>query len=62
MSKINFEELQADFYHYMINDGGITKKTSGDYVSRLKFLTKFYHIDENITKDYSEMFITQNML
>ena len=32
-----YTDLQADFYHYMVKFGGIAKKTSGDYVTRMKF-------------------------
>lgn len=28
-----FEDLQADFYHYMVTYGGIAPKTSSDYVT-----------------------------
>lgn len=39
MSNIErYADLQADFYHYMVKYGGIAKKTSGDYVTRMKFL------------------------
>ena len=31
-------DLQADFYHYMVEYGGIAKKTRSDYVTRMKFL------------------------
>lgn len=31
-------DLQADFYHYMVEYGGIAKKTCSDYVTRMKFL------------------------
>lgn len=30
-----YTDLQADFYHYMVEFGGIAKKTSGDLKSRL---------------------------
>ena len=31
-------DLQADFYHYMVEYGGIAKKTCSDYVTRMKLL------------------------
>lgn len=44
-------DLQADFYHYMVTFGGITKKTSSDYVTRMKFLSHDYLLDETLTKE-----------
>ena len=32
-----YMDLQADFYHYMVEYGGIAKKTCSDYVTRMKF-------------------------
>lgn len=46
-----YTELQADFYHYMVEQGGITRKTSGDYVTRMKFLAQDYCLDETLTKE-----------
>lgn len=46
-----YADIQADFYHYMITYGGITKKTSGDYVTRLKFLSQDYSLDATISKE-----------
>ena len=46
-----YTELQADFYHYMVKFGGIAKKTSGDYVTRMKFLSHDYILDETLTKE-----------
>lgn len=46
-----FEDLQADFYHYMVTYGGITPKTSGDYVTRLKFLASKYDINSSLTEE-----------
>lgn len=50
----DFESLQSEFYHYMVTVGGIAKKTSRDYISRLKFLaeTGGYKLDSNITSEY----------
>ena len=44
-------DLQADFYHYMVKFAGIAKKTSGDYVTRMKFLAHDYSLDETLTKE-----------
>jgi len=51
MMATDFESVQSDFYHYMITVGGIAKKTSLDYISRLKFLTQTrgYKLDTDIT-------------
>ena len=56
---MNYKDLQADFYQYMVNFGGITKKTSADYVSRIKFLSETYHIDETLTKDGIDEILSQ---
>lgn len=51
---MDFESLQSDFYRYMVTTGGIAKKTSRDYISRLRFLaeTRGYKLDTNITPEY----------
>ena len=49
--KDTFEDLQADFYHYMVTYGGITPKTSSDYVTRLKFLSYDYDLNSSITEE-----------
>lgn len=58
----NFEkytDLQADFYHYMVKFGGIAKKTSGDYVTRMKFLAHDYSLDETLTKEKIDEILRQ---
>lgn len=42
-----YMDLQADFYHYMVEFGGIAKKTSCDYVTRMKFLA---HVNSDYHK------------
>ena len=51
---MDFESLQSDFYRYMVTTGGIAKKSSRDYISRLRFLaeTRGYKLDTNITPEY----------
>ena len=53
---MDFESLQSDFYRYMVTTGGIAKKTSRDYISRLRFLaeTGGYKLDSNISPEYIE--------
>ena len=53
-STLAFQELEHDFLHYMLEFGGIAKKTSHDYVSRMRFLAQYYELDSNITSDYVE--------
>ena len=48
---MQFDDFISDFYHYMISEGNLTPKTSHDYISRLKFLTNDYDINENLTKE-----------
>lgn len=61
----NFEkyiDLQADFYHYMVEYGGIAKKTCSDYVTRMKFLAHDYPLDETLTKDKIDEILRQENL
>ena len=46
-----FEELQPDFLRYMLEEGHIARKTSRDYVWRLRFLSQHYLIDESLTEE-----------
>ena len=39
-STLAFQELESNFLHYMLQYGGIAKKTSHDYISRMRFLTQ----------------------
>lgn len=57
-----YTDLQADFYHYMVKFGGITKKTSGDYVTRMKFLAHDYSLDETLTKEKIDEILRQEDL
>lgn len=57
-----YTDLQADFYHYMVKFGGIAKKTSGDYVTRMKFLAHDYSLDETLTKEKIEEILQQEDL
>lgn len=54
-----YTDLQADFYHYMVKFGGIDKKTSGDYVTRMKFLAHDYSLDETLTKEKIDEILRQ---
>lgn len=53
-STLAFQELEHDFLQYMLRYGGIAKKTSHDYVSRMRFLSNYYDLDSNITEEYVE--------
>ena len=54
-----YTDLQADFYHYMVKFGGIAKKTSGDYLTRMKFLAHDYSLDETLTKEKIDEILRQ---
>lgn len=54
-----YTDLQADFYHYMVKFGGIAKKTSGDYVTRMKFLAHDNSLDETLTKEKIDEILRQ---
>lgn len=57
-----YAALQADFYQYMCIEGGISSKTASDYVTRLKFLSYDYPLDENITKERIEWILRQETI
>ena len=46
-STLVFKELEHDFLQYMLHKGGIAKKTSHDYISRMRFLSNSYVLDSN---------------
>jgi len=54
-----FEDLQVDFYHYMVEFGGLMPKTSKNYLAWLKFLSQNYSIDNNLTPEHIEYILTQ---
>lgn len=57
-----YMDLQADFYHYMVELGGIAKKTSCDYVTRMKFLAPDYALDETLTQEKIDEILRQEDL
>ena len=57
--KEHFDCLQSEFYHYMVNWGGIKPKTSRDYVARLRFLSEHYLLDSSITEEYIEAILKE---
>lgn len=57
-----YMDLQADFYHYMVELGGIAKKTSCDYVTRMKFLAHDYALDETLTQEKIDEILRQEDL
>lgn len=57
-----YMDLQADFYHYMVELGGIAKKTSCDYVTRMKFLAHDYSLDETLTQEKIDEILRQEDL
>ena len=54
-----FSDYEVDFYHYMIEKGGIANKTSRDYISRLRFLANSYNLDDSITEEYVNYIIAE---
>lgn len=46
-----FDSFVADFFHYMVNYGGLQEKTSHDYITRLKFLSSYYKLDKSLTEE-----------
>ena len=45
-----FKSYESAFYRFMISRG-MTRKTSSDYISRLRFLSQTYLLDENLSFD-----------
>lgn len=50
----SFEDLEADFYHYLRSYGGLAPKTSKDYISRMRFINSLYALDSTITSERVE--------
>lgn len=58
-SILAFQELEYDFLQYMLRKGGIAKKTSHDYISRMRFLSNSYVLDTNVTEEYVEYIMNE---
>lgn len=58
-STLVFKELEHDFLQYMLHKGGIAKKTSHDYISRMRFLSNSYVLDSNVTEEYIEYIMNE---
>lgn len=54
-----YEEIQPDFFRYMLEEGHIARKTSRDYIWRLKFLSQYYLLDETISEDRIEQILAE---
>lgn len=54
---ISFSDLESDFYHYLTTEGGLAKKTCGDYISRLRFLATYHQLDNQISKEYIDLIL-----
>lgn len=54
-----FEDLQSDFFHYMMEEGHIGRKTSRDYIWRLRFLAQHYLLDESISDERIEHILAE---
>lgn len=60
---ILFRDYEADFYRYMVLYGNLAPKTSKDYISRLRFLSKNYPINETISEEFIDHIIeTEKMI
>lgn len=58
-NQVIFADYEADFYHYMLTVGGLQKKTSRDYISRMRFLSDTYTLDNHFTKEKMEDIIAK---
>jgi predicted restriction endonuclease len=48
-----FIDEQTDFFNYLVEQKAFEKKqTYRDYITRLRYVSKFYKLDKSITKDY----------
>lgn len=61
-SERTFIESIPDFYQYMVTFGEIQPKTSRDYVSQLRFLSKYYTLDKSLTMDKVNEILGQERL
>lgn len=52
-----FGDYESEFYRYMVTQGNLAPKTSRDYISRLRFLSQNYFLDENISEEYIDYII-----
>ena len=57
-----FADYEADFYHYMLTEGGLKKKTSRDYISRMRFLSNTYTLDNHFTKEKMDDIIAKERI
>ncbi|MCM1254838.1 MAG: HNH endonuclease [Duncaniella sp.] len=55
---MSFFNYQSDFYHFLISDGKLAKKTASDYISRLKFLARYYELNENFSQEKLDRILT----
>lgn len=47
-----FRDYEPEFYRYMVLYGKLAPKTSKDYISRLRFLSQTYILDDTISEEY----------
>lgn len=53
-----FIEEQTDFFNYLIEQKAFkSKQTYRDYITRLRYVAKFYKLDKSITKEYVDFII-----
>lgn len=60
--KEQFENLQLDFYRWMVKYGKIKPGTSRTYISKIRFLSEFYLLDSTITEDYIEEILSKESI
>ena len=51
-------ENASDFFHYLVEKGGVNRHTRKNYMSWLSFLSKHYKIDNTINTDYIDHILT----
>ena len=55
-----FVNEQADFYQYLVDNNAFkNNQTYRDYITRLRYVSQFYRLDRNITKDRVEYIIEE---
>lgn len=54
-----FIDIQANFYHYLMTESGLAKKTCSDYMSRLRFLSKTYILDYGFNQNIMNHILKQ---
>ena len=55
-----FINEQSDFYHYLIETNAFkSRQTYRDYITRLKYVSRFFRLDKTLTKEQFEFIMEE---